>query len=362
MRLDLVPYRLPLTRPWASAHGSFPERCGWLVIAQANGVRGYGDCAPLPAAGTETSAAAWRRLSVSGSTKDQLGAPSTLGAGLDQALAALARGTQSPTPAADFALDCAHCDLASRLAGTSLRHWLAGTALDSIPVNAALGPLTETTPTDLTRAALAGFRVVKLKVGMATPKRELQRLHELTATLPKGLRLRLDANGAWDPTTATRLIRALANLPVESLEEPLREPDWPTLAALQSIAPFPLALDESVAACADTLAPAQFPVRRIILKPAAIGGLRRTLSLARRFQAAGIEVVITSLVESAAGLWPTAQLAAAIGSPIPQGLATADWLREDLGAPPRIQDGRLHLPDSPGSGFAPFDANAAQGV
>ncbi|WP_295427359.1 o-succinylbenzoate synthase [uncultured Thiodictyon sp.] len=345
VELELIPYRLALTRPWASARGGFSARCGWLVIAEAQGMRGYGDCAPLPAAGTESPEMAERRL----------GALAAAALDLDETLAALASAPRGPTPAADFALECALCDLASRLAGTSLRRGLAASARDRVPVNAALGPLIETHPGDLARAARAGFRVVKLKVGMTTPPLELQRLRDLAATLPPGLRLRLDANGAWDPATARQVISALADLPVESLEEPLHAPDWPTLAALQSIAPFPLALDESVAAHADALDPTRLPVRRIILKPAAIGGLHRTLSLARRLQGAGIEVVITSLVESAAGLWPTTQLAAAIGSPIPQGLATADWLRDDLGAPPPLCNGYLHLPDSPGSGFAPSD-------
>ncbi len=345
VELGLVPYRLALRRPWASARGGFPARCGWLVIAEAQGMRGYGDCAPLPAAGTEHPGMAERRL----------GACAAAALDLSETLAALASAPRGPTPAADFALECALCDLASRLAGTSLRRRLAASARDRISVNAALGPLIETHPGDLARAARAGFRVVKLKVGMTTPQLELQCLRDLTATLPPGLRLRLDANGVWDPATASRVISALADLPVESLEEPLHAPDWPTLAELQSIAPFPLALDESVVTRADTLDPARLPVRRIILKPAAIGGLHRTLSIARRLQGAGIEVVITSLVESAAGLWPTAQVAAAIGSSIPQGLATADWLRDDLGAPPQIRQGYLHLPDSPGSGFAPSD-------
>lgn len=353
-RLDLVPYRLPLTRPWSSARGVFRERCGWLVIAEANGVRGYGDCAPLPEAGTEPPDAAGRRLAQYRTA--------LLGARLDESLEALTRGPRGPTPAADFALDCALCDLASRLAGTSLRRWLAATALDCVPVNGALGRLMETTRADLSRAALAGFTVVKLKVGMATPEQEQGRLLELTRTLPDGLRLRLDANGAWDPGTATRMITALRGLPVESLEEPLREPDWPTLLGLQSLAPFPLALDESLPALADTVNPARLPVRRVILKPAALGGLRRTLVFARRCQAAQVQVAITGLVESAAGLWPTAQLAAAIGSPLPQGLATADWLVEDLGPPPRIHGGLLRLADAAGSGFEPYDQGRSQSI
>jgi L-alanine-DL-glutamate epimerase-like enolase superfamily enzyme len=64
-------------------------------------------------------------------------------------------------------------------------------------------------------------------------------------------------------------------------------------------------------------------------------------------------VVVTGVVESAAGLWPTAQLAAATGSRLPHGLATADWLAEDLGHPPRLKRRTLSLSDRPGSGFKP---------
>jgi o-succinylbenzoate synthase len=260
------------------------------------------------------------------------------------------------TPAADYALDCALSDLASRLAGVSLRRWLEVRAGDSVPVNGALGPLMETTPGDLARDARRSYRVLKLKLGVAPPDQELQHLTGLARTLPDGLSLRLDANGAWDPNTATRVIQALADLPIEGLEEPLRRPDWPTLARLQSLAPFPLALDESLPRLVHTLNPTSLPVRRVILKPAVIGGLHRTLTLSRRLQTAGIEVVVTSLIESAAGLWPTTQLAAAIGSTIPHGLATADWLAQDLGPPPRPRHGTIQLTDSMGSGFTPYQS------
>ena len=346
-RLDLVPYRLPLSRPWASARGHFSERCGWLVIAQAGGASGYGDCAPLPDAGTETPAAAEGRL-----RGYQTGLP---GVDLREALLELTQPPRGSTPAADYALDCALSDLASRLAGSSLRRWLGVLAIDRVPVNGVLGPVIETTPADLARGALSGYRVLKLKIGIAPPEQELHQLRELARTLPDGLGLRLDANGAWDLDTATHVIQALADLPVEGLEEPLQRPDWSTLARLQTLANFPLALDESLTTLAPTLDPVRLPVRRAILKPAVLGGLQRTRLLARRLQAAGIEVVVTSLVESAAGLWPTAQLAAAIASPVPQGLATADWLRTDLGQPPRPRHGRIQLIDSIGSGFIPHE-------
>jgi L-alanine-DL-glutamate epimerase-like enolase superfamily enzyme len=101
------------------------------------------------------------------------------------------------------------------------------------------------------------------------------------------------------------------------------------------------------------LDPRALGVRRIVIKPAVVGGLRSALDLSKRAGTVGIEVVVTGVVESAAGLWPTAQLAAAVGSRLAHGLATADWLVRDLGHPPRLSGGRLSLSDQPGSGFRP---------
>jgi len=169
------------------------------------------------------------------------------------------------------------------------------------------------------------------------------------------VRLCLDANGAWDADQAEMMIALLNRLPVESLEEPLRRSDDALLAALQAGARFPLALDESLVQ-RRPLTAGRLPVRRLVLKPGVIGGLRPTLALARQAQAAGREVVLTSLIESAAGLWASAQLAAAIeavpAAPLAHGLATAHWLARDLGRPPLVRTGRLRLSAIPGSGFA----------
>jgi L-alanine-DL-glutamate epimerase-like enolase superfamily enzyme len=149
------------------------------------------------------------------------------------------------------------------------------------------------------------------------------------------------------------MLDGLAQLPIESLEEPLRQPNAAQLATLQQRVIFPLARDESLHGVNWQGDLNALGVRRLVLKPAAIGGVQRTLALAQRAQAAGIEVVITSVIESAAGLWATAQLAAASASAIPHGLATADWLAADLGAPPLLHNGQLLLPPTLGTGFHP---------
>lgn len=360
-RLDLVPYRLGLRRPWASARGTLGERRGWLVRAATRHHRGFGDCAPLPAAGTEPAGVAlaalsdWQR--------------SLVGQSLEAALTRLEQEPapdQGEAPAARFAVECALRDLVSHAHGLPLRHQLATASWDRVEVNAMLGPLEAETHGRAEQAWRAGFRVLKVKVGLAAPETEAAALRQLATGLPPDVALRLDANGAWDLDGAACLIAAIADLPIEALEEPLTRPQCQTLRALQSLAPFPLALDESLhrSAAAEDLAggligdPAALGVRRWVLKPAAVGGLRATLALAERAHAAGVEVVVTSLIESAAGLWPTLQLAAALPGQAAHGLATSSWLDRDLGAPPIVQAGQVLLPARPGSGFEPSAAPA----
>ncbi len=352
-RLEIQPYRLPLRKPWRSARGALQARSGWLLIAEAGGRRGYGDCAPLPEAGTESPATAlaaledWRLR--------------TLGQPLARVLDAI-REDNSPAPAARFALECALLDLTAQGAGLPLRQWLDPEASDVVAVNATLGSLREVTP-DLIRArGSAGFHVLKIKVGLEPPAVEMRRLTALARQLPPEVTLRLDANGAWRQEQAASLLAALNHFPIESLEEPLRAPSPERLQRLQAIARFPLALDESLHRGATPIALENLGVRRIVLKPAVVGGLRRTLDLATRAAGMGIEVVLTSLIESAAGLWPSLQLAAALQSPLAQGLATSPWLAQDLGRAPEAELGRIRLGPEPGGGFQPSPAGSGSGL
>jgi o-succinylbenzoate synthase len=337
-----LPYRLPLARPWQTSRGALTERRGWLVRVTAGGVDGYGDCAPLAEAGTETPESAWAALSWLRTE--------AVGRSVEGLLTQIAEDS-SPAPAASYAVECALLDLASRRADQSLRRWLSPQAVSSVEVNAALGALSDVTVETLRACCRSGFRVIKIKVGRQEPTIELMRLAHLSRCLPPQTAFRLDVNGAWGMEDAARVIEGLNDLPVESLEEPLRDPDAAALSRLQTTAAFPVALDESLRRIDPDFLLEGLPVRRLVLKPAVIGGIRKTLDLATRARELRVQVVVTSLLESAAGLWPTAQLAAAIASPAAQGLATSGWLANDLGSAPVAARGRISLPACAGSGF-----------
>jgi L-alanine-DL-glutamate epimerase-like enolase superfamily enzyme len=308
---EWLPYALPLRAPWRTSRGTLHERTGRLLRLQtSDGLTGWGDCAPLPEFGIGEAAAE------------------------------------------AFAEECALLDLAARRAGCSLAEWLGGRPPPAgIAVNAAGGPIFATTAEHLAGLAAEGFSVIKLKAGIAPLADEIAALRTLCASLPPGVRLRLDANGAWSPDEAAAFVAASADLPVEGLEEPLREPDAAGLRTLQERTPFPLAIDESV-----QLLDAAFwhapPVRRVILKPARQGGLLAAVETALKANASGVEFVVSSALESACGLHALGQLAAAVAPGACHGLATGALFVRDTGAPPAVAGGQLLLPGGPGIGFS----------
>jgi O-succinylbenzoate synthase len=86
---------------------------------------------------------------------------------------------------------------------------------------------------------------VKWKVASCDDALEWQLLKTLLQRLPENARLRLDANGGWDRTTAGRWAERLAAEPrLDWLEQPLAPCDLDGLEALARI--LPVALDESL--------------------------------------------------------------------------------------------------------------------
>ncbi len=343
----LTPYTLPLRRRWRSGSQAFEARQGWLLeLEDTDGVTGYGDCAPLPSHGTETASAACTSL-VSA-------LPGMTGITPEQALERLpAPGT---LPASRCALETALLDLVAKHQELPLHKWLDPASNSVVRVNAALGTLDDEVVGRARTVLTQGYRTLKLKVGVVDPQQEIGQLQLLCDTLPEGVQLRLDANRSWEPVTARSFINQLSGLPIESLEEPLAHPDIEELKQLQGETDITLALDETIAQIAMNDLSQLPPLRRLVLKPMSLGGPLTTLRLGQHARELGIESVITSSVDSAAGVWAATQLAAAMDSPaeLCHGLGTGDWLQRDLGAGPKINHGLITIPSTPGLGFTPY--------
>lgn len=337
------PYRLVLQRPWRTRHGTRQRREGWLLrIDTEDGCTGWGDCAPLPEAGTETPAEAESVLRAA--AEELSGQPQPMLPPLGEQWAG--------KPAARCAMETALLDLSARRVGQPLARHLNPSARVAVEANAVLGAIDQDLNDRALSAAAAGFSVLKVKVGISQPREELARLRLLARGLPPNVRLRLDANGAWGFEDAAWWLSKLADLPVECVEEPLARARCPALAELQRRAPCPIALDESLHRLGLEEVLAARAVRRLVLKPTALGGPVATVATAKRAYEAGLECVVTTTLESAIGVAAAAHVAAAIDGGLAHGLATADWLATDVAR--RLAGGALlRLPEAPGLGVAP---------
>ena len=343
----VIPYALPLRRAWATARGALQRRQGFLIgLRCSEGPRGFGDCAPLEAAGTESLSQARTRLTQAAEISRNC-LPRDLSASVSN---------WRDTPAAHCAVETALLDIQSQLAGLPLCRCLSTEAGDAVEVNAAAGGLDQDCVQRCLSAAAHGYDVIKLKVAQNTITSEINKIMNIIDVLPSNTRLRLDANRGWDSSEAAQLVEALRDAPIDSLEEPLRDPNREALRRLQARVSWPIALDESIRLWSRSEWLSDPPVRRIVCKPAVHGGLGETLALGQSLQAAGVQTVITTTLESAAGTWACAHLAAALNNGLAHGLGTSDWFARNTGAPPPVTRARIKLSGRAGLGFVPYDS------
>lgn len=341
-RCTLAPYRLPLRQAWVSARGGFVVREGWLIkMVSDTGLLGYGDCAPLPQAGTES-----REMAATGLSG---WAAKLSGVSVAEALASIKADTTG-MPAARCGLETALLDLQAQHAGVSLARWLNPHSSSVVKINAVLGSLDKQVVDRALTAAAEGYSVLKLKVGLVASHREIALLHELASALPVGVSLRLDANCAWDEKEAQTFLGALSDLPIESVEDPLINPDAQRWSRLQANVPFPLAADASLQILGVDVVLDQSLVRRVVLKPMVVGGLAVALALARRAGKANVECIVTTTVDSAVGVTAALHLASAVANDFSHGLGTSAWFAEDIGQAPLVAGAVMYPGEAPGLG------------
>lgn len=363
VRARVVPIRLSLRAPLDTARGRLGERRGALLALDTeDGHQGLGEATPIEGFGLEPVAAS--RDALATLAEKVLGRDT---AELDALLDAAEQGAAA-APAARAALDGALHDLAAQEAGLSLAAWLAAAQGGAPRARVALSALLVSGPpaeaaAEAVRFRDAGFRCVKLKLGGAAAlARDLARVAAVRDALGAGCALRLDANGAWSAEEAARALAALAPFDVELVEQPVAASEVEAMAALRRVSPVRIAADESAAraeALAQVLALRAADV--VVLKPAALGGLRAAARLAARARAAGCGLFVTTLLDGAVSRAAALALAASLPGPLRAcGLATGALLAADLAPAEPVREGALGVPAAPGLGVVLDEAALAR--
>ena len=323
-----------------------------LELRLANGVVGVGEAATL-------GGPRWSEESVEAikANIDTYLAPALLGLPADRFTDAGMRmdAAAKRNNAAKAAIDTALFDAVGKTLNIPAALLLGGIVRDRVPVlwTLASGDPDQEIAEAEAKLAARLHNSFKVKIGAQAPEVDLARLRRLTGALEGRATFIVDANQAWDETTAVRCLPALAEMGVQLVEQPLPAWNIQGMARVRTRSAVPLMADECVFSPHDMLHVAQAAAADVVsLKLVKHAGLLNLRNVAAVAEAAGIGLYGGCLLESSIGA--TAHLHAFAG------LRTLDWgcehfgpqiLTDDLVQEPlRFADFHIHLPAGPGIG------------
>ncbi len=332
--IDITTRVLHFKQPAGTSRGTYLTRKSWFITlssADKPGVKGVGECAPLPKLSCDDIP---EYESILHSLCDMF-----------RMTGEINHDMLRPYPSILFGLE------------TALKQWEAGgsTALSStafargekgIPINGLVWMGTFEEMHDRLKEKIEqGFHCVKLKIGAIDFERELELIKYIRQCFTKEqIELRLDANGGFSADEALQKLERLAAYDIHSVEQPIRQRQWKEMAEICRRSPIPIALDEELIGInlrgmkeemLDRLQPSY-----IILKPSLHGGMygsQEWIELARQ---RNIGSWITSALESNIGLNAIAHFAASVygdGMVMPQGLGTGQLFTDNIPMPLEVK-------------------------
>jgi muconate cycloisomerase len=325
-----------------------------VELRLANGAEGIGEAATL-------GGPRWSEESVESikATIDAYLAPALIGAQAEQFEAARTRmdAAAKRNNAAKAAIESALFDVVGKTLGVPTVQLLGGAVRESVPVLWTLASSDPAQEIEEAEKKLAGrlHDTFKVKIGARSPEADVARLGRLAGSLEGRASLIVDANQAWDETTALRCLPILAELGVRLVEQPLPAWNLAGMARLRARSTVPLMADECVFSTHDMLDVARAGAADVVsLKLVKHGGLLATRDVAAVARAAGIGLYGGCLLESSIGAAAHLQVFA--------GLRELAWGCEHFGPqilvddlveePLRFADFHVHLPAGPGLGVS----------
>jgi L-alanine-DL-glutamate epimerase-like enolase superfamily enzyme len=309
----------PLAAPFRISRGVKTVAEVVTVEISVDGHTGRGEGVPYPRYGESISGALAAIEAIREALED--------GAGRDDLQQLM------PAGAARNAVDCALWDLDAKRACTSVTEMIGRPPVAATPTAITVGL---DTPAAMAAAArkLADMPLIKVKVDRDDPASQIRAVREAAP----GPRMIVDPNESWTMAEVERLQPLLVELAIDLLEQPLSaDAD----ASLDGFAPLvPIAADESLHIAADV----EQLVRRYQvanIKLDKTGGLTGALVLAEAAEAAGLQLMIGSMISTSLSIAPALIVA--------QRCAFVDldgplWLADDRAGGVRAETGILMPP------------------
>jgi L-alanine-DL-glutamate epimerase-like enolase superfamily enzyme len=336
MRLEYEVVELTTRHPFTIARGGHGEEYAvWIRLTDADGLTGWGEANPVQYYG-ETPDTVCAALEVYRGAVESAASPFAV-----QEIEIACREDLGGNAAARAGIVAALYDLMGKRTGLPV-HSLLGLDPSRAPWTSFTIGLDEP---EVIRAKLgeaAEYPILKLKVGTERDDEILTLVREEAPAV----RLRVDANTAWQPRQAVERIESLQRFGIEFVEQPVAAHDIDGLRFVRERSPLPIIADESCITAADVprLAGA---VDGINIKLAKCGGITEALRMIHTARAHNLQVMLGCMIETSLGIAAAAQLAPLADFADLDGAAL---LADDPFTGLSIARGRIHLSTEPGLG------------
>ncbi|MFF2498452.1 dipeptide epimerase [Peribacillus sp. NPDC058075] len=211
-------------------------------------------------------------------------------------------------------------------------------------------------PEEMAKAALSlidgGFSTMKIKLGKDWAS-DVERVACIRAAVGDQVMIRIDANQGWTTKQAISIIHELEErkLNVDLVEQPVIAHDIEGLKEIKRAVQVPIMADESLFSPRDAMKLLnEHAVDLLNIKLMKTGGIRRALQIADMAEAAGVECMIGSMMESSVSVSAAAHLATAHPNITKIDLDAPLWIKNEPFEGIQFMKDQLLISDKPGLG------------
>lgn len=296
--LECWPIEMPLADPYAIAYEKI-NRCVNLIlkIETDAGITGWGCAAPdLPVTGETPQ----------GVLSDFKNAIEPWLKGMNPFRYALIdkelQQFLPKSPSARTMADMAVYDILAKKAGVPLYQFLGGYR-ESIPTSITIGILPVEETLEKARCFIQnGFFILKIKGGRDVEE-DIEKMVKLRETLGHAIELRFDANQGYSVEQSVHFIKETMDVGIELFEQPTASAAAELLGEVTSKVPVPVMADESLLSLKDVFHLTSNDWTDMInIKLMKTGGITEALHINSVAKAAGVEVMVGCMDESALGI------------------------------------------------------------
>lgn len=287
---------VPLRTPFKTALRSVSSVEDVIVEIRTDcGAVGYGEAPPTGAITGDTTGA------IIGAIQDHI-AKTIIGRDVDE-LEPLLQSVQKcivGNSSAKAAVDMALWDLYGQLYNIPVYKLLGGGRKQIVTDITISVNDPDTMVSDSLKAVARGYDCLKMKVGV-NPELDVARLSAVRNAVGKDIVIRIDANQAWTPKQAVKILNKMQELglDIELVEQPVSAHDFAGLKYVTDRSYVPVLADEAVFSPENAMTILQMGAADLInIKLMKCGGIYNALKIASAAEVFGVECMIGCMLEA----------------------------------------------------------------